>query len=68
MISVRKKHILAWQFNQMMPKRGDVALAYLHFIPKPHKVTHLFILTYDITICAVNSCRKEHHSDQLCHL
>ena len=56
-----KKHILAWQFDQMMPKRNEVALAYLYFIPKPHKVTQRHILSYDITICTVNSCRKEHH-------
>ena len=30
----------------MMPKRGEVAPAYLYFIPKPHKVTHLSILSY----------------------
>jgi hypothetical protein len=33
-----KKHILVWQLDQMMPKREKVALAYLYFIPKPHKV------------------------------
>jgi hypothetical protein len=33
-----KKHIFAWQLDQMMPKRDKVALAYLYFIPKPHKV------------------------------
>ncbi len=33
-----KKHILAWQFGQMMPKREKVSLAYLYFVPKPHKV------------------------------
>ncbi|CAF1531351.1 unnamed protein product, partial [Adineta steineri] len=32
-----KKHILAWQHEKMMPKRDKVALAYLYFIPKPHK-------------------------------
>jgi hypothetical protein len=31
-------HIRAWQLNEMMPKRDQVALAYLYFIPKPHKV------------------------------
>ena len=33
-----KKHILAWQLDKMMPKRETVELAYLYFIPKPHKV------------------------------
>ena len=51
-----KKHILAWQFDQMMPKRNEVALAYLYFIPKPHKVTQRPILNYAITICTVNRC------------
>ncbi|CAF1529401.1 unnamed protein product, partial [Adineta ricciae] len=32
-----KKHILAWQLNKMMPKRDKVELAYLYFVPKPHK-------------------------------
>ncbi len=44
-----KKHILAWQLNQMMPKREKVALAYLYFIPKPHKVNFNFVFS-DITI------------------
>ncbi len=39
-----KKHILAWQFDQMMPKRDKVALAYLYLIPKPHKVIFRFFL------------------------
>jgi hypothetical protein len=39
-----KKHILAWQLNKMMPKRENVALAYLYFIPKPHKVRFYFSL------------------------
>ena len=33
-----KKHIYAWQLEKMMPKREKVQLAYLYFIPKPHKV------------------------------
>ncbi|CAF1578342.1 unnamed protein product, partial [Adineta ricciae] len=32
-----KKHILAWQFDKMMPKRENAQLAYLYFVPKPHK-------------------------------
>ncbi|CAF1538327.1 unnamed protein product, partial [Adineta ricciae] len=30
-----KKHILAWQFDKMMPKRENAQLAYLYFVPKP---------------------------------
>ena len=37
-----KKYIRAWQLNQMMPKREKVTLAYLYFIPKPHKVNREF--------------------------
>ena len=33
-----KKHIMAWQYNQIMPKKEKTELAYLYFIPKPHKV------------------------------
>jgi hypothetical protein len=33
-----KDQIRVWQLNKMMPKRDKVALAYLYFIPKPHKV------------------------------
>lgn len=33
-----KKHIMAYQLDKMMPKRDKVALAYLYFVPKPHKV------------------------------
>ena len=33
-----KNYIQAWQLNQMMPDRKKIALAYLYFIPKPHKV------------------------------
>ncbi|CAF5215472.1 unnamed protein product, partial [Rotaria magnacalcarata] len=35
-----KKYILSWQLGKMMPKRETVQLAYLYFIPKPHKVIH----------------------------
>ncbi len=33
-----KDHIRVWQLNKMMPKQDQVELAYLYFIPKPHKV------------------------------
>jgi hypothetical protein len=39
-----KDHIRVWQLEKMMPKRDRVALAYLYFIPKPHKVTTIFVL------------------------
>ncbi|CAF4735577.1 unnamed protein product, partial [Rotaria magnacalcarata] len=32
-----KKYILSWQLGKMMPKRETAQLAYLCFIPKPHK-------------------------------
>ncbi|CAF5184550.1 unnamed protein product, partial [Rotaria magnacalcarata] len=32
-----KKYILPWQLDKMMPKRETVQLAYLYFIPNPHK-------------------------------
>lgn len=38
-----KKQILAYQLLKMMPKRENVALAYLYLIPKPHKVVFHFI-------------------------
>ncbi len=42
-----KDHIRVWQLNEMMPKRDKVALAYLYFIPKPHKVIfEPFLLRY----------------------
>jgi len=33
-----KDHIRPWQLEKMMPKRDKVALAYLYFVPKLHKV------------------------------
>ncbi len=33
-----KNHIRAKQLDEMIPKQDKVALAYLYFIPKPHKV------------------------------
>jgi hypothetical protein len=39
-----KKQILSWQIDKMMPKRHEVALAYLYFTPKPHKVNIKFFL------------------------
>jgi hypothetical protein len=40
-----KKHILAWQLDKMMPQREEVELAYLYFIPKPHKVNFSLFFT-----------------------
>ena len=60
-----KKQILAWQLDKMMPKRDDVELAYLYFIPKPHKVNKFEVLFYNITISFVYCNRKEHHYGQL---
>jgi len=45
-----KNYIRAWQRVQMMPKREKTALAYLYFIPKPHKVrkaqAHFYYFRY----------------------
>jgi hypothetical protein len=46
-----KKHILAWQLDLMMSKREKISLAYLYFVPKPHKVIKNFTCTN----------RAEHH-------
>jgi hypothetical protein len=39
-----KDHIRTWQLEKMMPKRDKVALAYLYFILKPHKVINVYVL------------------------
>jgi len=39
-----KDYIRVWQLEKMMPKRDKVALAYLYFIPKSHKVICEFLL------------------------
>jgi hypothetical protein len=41
-----KDHIRARQLDKMMPKKDKVALAYLYFIPKPHKVSNIHIVSY----------------------
>lgn len=38
-----KKQIYAYQLEKMMPKRDKVELAYLYFVPKPHKVIDLLM-------------------------
>jgi hypothetical protein len=45
-----KDQIRAWQLNKMMPKRDKVALAYLYFIPKPHKVTNVYSISYNMIL------------------
>ena len=56
-----KDQIRAWQLNEMMPKREKVGLAYLYFIPKPHKVTNDHIVCHNVTIYTVHFHRKVHH-------
>jgi hypothetical protein len=57
-----KNHIRAGQLDKMMPKRDKIALAYLYFILKPHKVIQVHILFYNLTIYALSIYdRKEHH-------
>ncbi len=53
-----KDHIRVWQLDKMMPKRDKVALAYLYFIPKPHKVMNIHILSYNMTIYIIYFHRK----------
>ena len=43
-----KKHLMAWQFDKIMPKRERVELAFLYFLPKPHKVSLRFICMIEI--------------------
>ncbi len=55
-----KKHILAWQLDQMIPKREKISLAYLYFVPKPHKVTLNFSCgSINVDFTCTN--RREHH-------
>lgn len=61
-----KKHILAWQLNKMMPKRDKIELAYLYFVPKPHKVISEY-LRVAINYRLISVCRKELHCARLCH-
>ena len=63
-----KKQIKPWQYKKMMPDQKKIQLAYLYFIPKPHKVK------YEITsaknsylIISITFYRKAHHYDQLFH-
>ncbi len=45
-----KDQIRARQLDKMMPKRDKMALAYLYFIHKSHKVTNIHIPFYHMTI------------------
>ncbi len=56
-----KKHILGWHLDEMMPKREKVALAYLYFIPKSHKVTNLHIRSCNMIKLFVYFHRKVLH-------
>jgi hypothetical protein len=57
-----KDHIRAWQLDKMMPKRDEVALAYLYFISKPSKVTYFYILFLIILLSTWSIFgRKIHH-------
>ena len=39
----RKNQIDSWQYKKMLPDEKKMQLAYLYFMPKPHKVNVLFI-------------------------
>jgi hypothetical protein len=56
-----KNQIQVWQLDKMMRKRDKVALADLYFIPKPSKVTNIYILSYNMTIHIVYFHRKVLH-------
>jgi hypothetical protein len=58
-----KDQIRVRQLDKMMPKRDKVALAYLYFIPKPHKVIFSFSNIVILLFCLFYSHthRKEHH-------
>ena len=45
-----KNYIKAGQLDKMMPKLDKVTLAYLYFIPKPHKVSLTLIHLIDLMI------------------
>lgn len=53
-----KRHILVWQLDAMMPRREKVQLAYLYFIPKPHKVCSLSSI--DHLLNWIHFIRKAH--------
>jgi len=36
-----KRQIQQWQYKKMIPNKEKIELAYLYFIPKPHKVIFL---------------------------
>jgi len=55
-----KKHIYAWHLDKMMPKRDKMELAYLYFIPKPHKVCFFLFFCYILFNLSI-FYRKEHH-------
>jgi hypothetical protein len=38
-----KKQIKPWQYKKMLPNQKKIQLAYLYFVPKPHKVSGCFI-------------------------
>jgi hypothetical protein len=56
-----KDQIRVWQLNKMMPKPDKKALAYLYFIPKPHKVTNIHTLCYNFILCSDYFLRKVLH-------
>ena len=62
----RKNQIDAWQYKKMLPNEKKMQLAYLYFMPKPHKVNVFFIeLNHSLSFSLLN--RKEHHYVQLFH-
>lgn len=65
-----KRHIKAGQYNEMMPKQEEIELAYLYFLPKPHKVNFrsaFLALFFSFVLTFFSSSRKEHPCDRLSH-
>lgn len=62
-----KKQILVWQYNRMKPDRSKIQIAYLYFLPKPHKVIifdiDFCVLMFVVCICLLffSKSRMAHH-------
>ena len=45
-----KKQIPVWRYDKMLPDQKKLQLAYLYFIPKPHKVNEFHLRLNDLLI------------------
>ena len=55
-----KKQIRVWQLKKMMPDHKKIELAYLYFLPKPHKVNCLGRYTIAV-YCLIDDNADERH-------